>query len=258
VAASRAPFVSVTDRDGRYALAVPADEAAVVNAFAPGTKVGAALAIPAAARLALPEPSRVALRGTLAARVQDPVVTDAELLLGHADGPVERVPRVEAVGWRRDDVVQCLGPEACERLGRGAVDHQLVGHGHLPPPVGLGGASLAWGSVGAQGEVRTTSCWVALVIATCLVFFTYGQIFSLFPATCADTYGKKFASANAGLLYTAKGTASLIVPVSSVIALNFGGWSTVFVISAVMNIVAAALALFALKPMRARLHSATR
>jgi OFA family oxalate/formate antiporter-like MFS transporter len=90
------------------------------------------------------------------------------------------------------------------------------------------------------------------------VFFTYGQIFSLFPATCADTYGKKFASANAGLLYTAKGTASLIVPVSSVIALNFGGWSSVFVISAVMNIVAAALALFVLKPMRARVYSAAR
>ena len=98
----------------------------------------------------------------------------------------------------------------------------------------------------------------AFVIATCLVFFTYGQIFSLFPATCADTYGKKFASANAGLLYTAKGTASLIVPVSSVIALEFGGWSSVFVISAVMNIVAAALALFVLKPMRARLQTATR
>ena len=98
----------------------------------------------------------------------------------------------------------------------------------------------------------------AFVIATCLVFFTYGQIFSLFPATCADTYGKKFASANAGLLYTAKGTASLIVPVSSVIALNFGGWSSVFVVSAVMNIVAAGLALFVLKPMRGRLHTATR
>jgi len=98
----------------------------------------------------------------------------------------------------------------------------------------------------------------AFVVATCLVFFTYGQIFSLFPATCADTYGKKFASANAGLLYTAKGTASLIVPVSSVIALNFGGWSSVFVVSAIMNIVAAGLALFVLKPMRGRLHTATR
>ena len=98
----------------------------------------------------------------------------------------------------------------------------------------------------------------AFVVATCLVFFTYGQIFSLFPATCADTYGKKFASANAGLLYTAKGTASLIVPVSSVIALNFGGWSSVFIVSAVMNIIAAALALFVLKPMRARLQTATR
>jgi MFS transporter, OFA family, oxalate/formate antiporter len=96
----------------------------------------------------------------------------------------------------------------------------------------------------------------AFVLATCLVFFTYGQIFSLFPATCADSYGKKFASANAGLLYTAKGTASLLVPVSSVIAVNYGGWSGVFVISAVMNIVAAALAFFLLKPMRARLRAA--
>lgn len=98
----------------------------------------------------------------------------------------------------------------------------------------------------------------AFVLATCLVFFTYGQIFSLFPATCADSYGKKFASANAGLLYTAKGTASLIVPLSSVIAANFGGWSGVFVISAAMNIVAAIMALVLLKPMRARLMSVAR
>jgi OFA family oxalate/formate antiporter-like MFS transporter len=98
----------------------------------------------------------------------------------------------------------------------------------------------------------------AFVLVTCLVFFAYGEIFSLFPATCADSYGKKFASANSGLLYTAKGTASLIVPLSSVIAANLGGWNGVFITIAVMNLVAAILALAVLKPMRSRLHSGTR
>ena len=59
---------------------------------------------------------------------------------------------------------------------------------------------------------------LAFVLLTALVFFAYGEIYSLFPVTCADAYGRKFASANAGLLYTAKGMASLLVPLSSVIA----------------------------------------
>src|SRR6516225_7898296 len=45
------------------------------------------------------------------------------------------------------------------------------------------------------------------VILSGLVFFAWGEIFSLFPATCTDMYGKKFATANYGMLYTAKGTA---------------------------------------------------
>jgi len=98
----------------------------------------------------------------------------------------------------------------------------------------------------------------AFVLVTCLVFFAYGEIFSLFPATCADSYGRKFASANSGLLYTAKGAASLLVPLSSVIATNFGGWSGLFVVIAVMNIIAAVLALVMLKPMRARLSASGR
>ena len=83
---------------------------------------------------------------------------------------------------------------------------------------------------------------------------------NFFPAACADTYGKKFAAANAGLLYTAKGTASLVVPISSVIAANLGGgvggWHGVFVTMAVMNFAAAVMALVLLKPMRARLAAA--
>jgi OFA family oxalate/formate antiporter-like MFS transporter len=93
----------------------------------------------------------------------------------------------------------------------------------------------------------------AFVVVTCLLYFTYGEIFSLFPAACGDSFGKKFASANAGLLYTAKGTASLVVPASSLIAAHFGGWNGVFATMAAMNFVAAMLALVALKPLRLRL-----
>jgi OFA family oxalate/formate antiporter-like MFS transporter len=96
---------------------------------------------------------------------------------------------------------------------------------------------------------------VAFVLLTALVFFGYGEIYSLFPATCADRYGRKFASANAGLLYTAKGVASLVVPLSSVIAISFGGWRTVFIAAAAMNIVAACMALLILKPLRTRTQS---
>ncbi len=94
----------------------------------------------------------------------------------------------------------------------------------------------------------------AFVLLTTLVFFAYGEIYSLFPATCGDAYGRKFASANAGLLYTAKGTASLLVPLSSIIAAQWGGWRGIFVVAAAMNLLAAVLALVALKPLRARLR----
>jgi MFS transporter, OFA family, oxalate/formate antiporter len=91
---------------------------------------------------------------------------------------------------------------------------------------------------------------VAFVILTGLVFFAWGEIYSLFPSTCADTFGTKFAAANAGLLYTAKGTASLLVPLSSVLAAATGSWHTVFIVTSVMNGIAALMAWFVLKPMR--------
>ena len=96
---------------------------------------------------------------------------------------------------------------------------------------------------------------VAFVILTGMVFFAWGEIYSLFPATCGDTYGSRFAAANAGLLYTAKGTASLLVPFTSVLAAS-GGWSSVFIAASAMNIFAAVLALFVLKPMRRKLMAA--
>ena len=88
------------------------------------------------------------------------------------------------------------------------------------------------------------------VVLTGLVFFAWGEIYSLFPATCGDTFGPKYASTNAGMLYTAKGTASLLVPLSSVLVSMTGDWHAVFLTAAAMNLIAALLALFVLKPMR--------
>ena len=97
---------------------------------------------------------------------------------------------------------------------------------------------------------------VAFVILTGLVFFAWGEIYSLFPSTCTDTFGSRFATSNAGLLYTAKGTASLLVPLSSVLTAMTGNWHAVFIVASVMNGVAALLAWFVLKPMR-RAHVAS-
>jgi OFA family oxalate/formate antiporter-like MFS transporter len=95
---------------------------------------------------------------------------------------------------------------------------------------------------------------VAFVILSGMVFFAWGEIYSLFPATCGDTYGSRYAAANAGLLYTAKGTAALLVPLTSLLAAR-GGWGAVFITASVLNLVAAGLALLLLKPMRRRMQA---
>jgi OFA family oxalate/formate antiporter-like MFS transporter len=89
------------------------------------------------------------------------------------------------------------------------------------------------------------------VVLTGLVFFAWGEIYSLFPATCADIYGRKYCTTIYGMLYTAKGTASLLVPISAWMAQK-SGWSGVFVAAAVLNFGAAALALLVLKPARVK------
>lgn len=90
------------------------------------------------------------------------------------------------------------------------------------------------------------------VLLSGFVFFAWGEIYSLFPSTCTDTFGSKFAATNAGLLYTAKGTAALLVPYSNSIQQATKSWDLVFLIAAGANILAALLALFVLKPWRAR------
>src|SRR6202030_4383030 len=73
---------------------------------------------------------------------------------------------------------------------------------------------------------------VLFVILSGLVFFAWGEIYSLFPSTCTDVYGTKYATTNAGLLYTAKGTASLLVPFGNVLATATGSWKSVFLVAA--------------------------
>ena len=81
---------------------------------------------------------------------------------------------------------------------------------------------------------------VLFVILSGLVFFGWGEIYSLFPATVTDTFGAKFATTNTGLMYTAKGTAAILVPYGNVLAKATGSWFMVFMISAALNIAAAA------------------
>ena len=90
------------------------------------------------------------------------------------------------------------------------------------------------------------------VILSGVVFFAWGEIYSLFPATCTDIYGRKFATTNYGMLYTAKGTASLLVPLANVLTSATGSWHAVFYVAAILNIIAAVMALAVLRPMRRR------
>src|SRR5215470_9548789 len=92
---------------------------------------------------------------------------------------------------------------------------------------------------------------VHFVILSGIVFFAWGEIYSLFPSTCTDVYGARYATTNAGLLYTAKGTAALLVPLANVLVVASGSWQLVFAIAALMNAVAAIMALAVLKPLRA-------
>jgi OFA family oxalate/formate antiporter-like MFS transporter len=92
---------------------------------------------------------------------------------------------------------------------------------------------------------------VVFVLLTALYFGVYGEIFSLFPATQGDTFGSKFAAANNGMLYTAKGAGSLLVPVAALLARGHG-WNFVFMIFVTGNLIAALMALFILKPLRVK------
>jgi len=97
-----------------------------------------------------------------------------------------------------------------------------------------------------------TAPW-AFVVFAALIFLTWGEIFSLFPSTCTDSFGPKFATVNLGLLYTAKGASAFLVPVANMLQASTGSWHMVFLVTALMNLAVVGLALFVLKPMRSRI-----
>ena len=82
-----------------------------------------------------------------------------------------------------------------------------------------------------------------------LIYFTWGEIYSLFPATCTDSYGLKYAATNSGMLYTAKGTAALLVPLANLVSTS-GDWHLVLWLGAAANVAAALLAILVLRPVR--------
>jgi OFA family oxalate/formate antiporter-like MFS transporter len=106
--------------------------------------------------------------------------------------------------------------------------------------------------VGIYALLLVASNPLLFVILSGLVFFAWGEIYSLFPATCTDIYGRKYATTNYGLMYTAKGTAALLVPLGNVLTTATGSWTAVFIIAAALNIIAAIMSLTVLKPLRIR------
>ena len=58
----------------------------------------------------------------------------------------------------------------------------------------------------------------AFVVFSAFTFFGWGEIYSLMPAICGDFFGRKHATQNYGFLYTAKGTASVFVPIGAALA----------------------------------------
>ncbi len=91
---------------------------------------------------------------------------------------------------------------------------------------------------------------VSFVLLSGVVFFAWGEIFSIFPATTRDQFGQKYATTNYGMLYTAKGTGSLIVPLASVLTAMTGSWTLALTVAGVFNIVAALLSIGVLRPLR--------
>ncbi|MBY0526532.1 MAG: oxalate/formate MFS antiporter [Gemmataceae bacterium] len=93
---------------------------------------------------------------------------------------------------------------------------------------------------------------VIFVVMSGIAFFGWGAIFSLFPAATGDFFGRKYATTNYGLLYTAKGLASLLLLWANHLREQTGSWDPVFVLMVASDWTAALLALFALRPLHRR------
>jgi OFA family oxalate/formate antiporter-like MFS transporter len=109
--------------------------------------------------------------------------------------------------------------------------------------------------IAAFGFFGTTA--TSFVITDALVFLFWGDIFSLFAATVGDAFGRRFVTVNYGIMYTAKGVAALLVPLGNVLTHFTGSWHAVYTIGGFMNLAAAMLGFFVLRPIiNKRLKSA--
>jgi OFA family oxalate/formate antiporter-like MFS transporter len=70
-----------------------------------------------------------------------------------------------------------------------------------------------------------------------MVFFCWGNIFSLFPSMCTDLFGAKYATTNTSMLYTAKGAAAFLVPLGAVAAKATGNWNDVLFLATGINVI---------------------
>ena len=131
-------------------------------------------------------------------------------------------------------------------------------------PLANGGSRIFWGSVSDKLGREATMILTFLLQAICLflvvtfgqrsstwfvtslvlVYFTWGQIYSLFPATSGDYFGSRHATSNYAVLYTAKGVAAVIGGwIGAVLADQSGSWALGFYGSALMALMAALMAM---------------
>jgi len=94
---------------------------------------------------------------------------------------------------------------------------------------------------------------LAFVLFAALIFLFWGEIFTIFPAICGDTFGAKHAAANNGLLYTAKGVSALAVPAANLLVTSTGTWTSVLLAACISSVAAGIAARFVVLPMRRRL-----
>jgi len=103
--------------------------------------------------------------------------------------------------------------------------------------------------VGLIGLTYLVNRPVWFVVLTGFTFFSWGEIFSLFPAAIADVFGPKYATTNYGIQYTSKGLASIFAGWGAAAIMQaYGSWTPVFWAAIVCDLLAAGLAFFALKP----------
>ena len=143
------------------------------------------------------------------------------------DFKIDKVP-VELFGLTMPALVFALFAEPDFRRRRPAVLRLAVGSDrprvHDGPRI-LHRRRRAVHAQPVRDRIRWCSCWSPRCTSACTA-----KSSACFPATQGDTFGSKFAAANAGMLYTAKGAGALLVPIAAVIA-KAHGWGTVFTLA---------------------------